>query len=51
MIVERVFRSEKSMQNYMQNKWMINQLKKKYSPDTYTAKVHLESRELRVYKR
>ena len=51
MILERRFRSEKSMHSYMNNKWMINQLKKKYSPDIYTAKVHLESRELRVYKR
>jgi len=51
MIVERKFRNDKSMQNYMQNKWMIKQLKKKYSPEEYTAKVHLESRELRIFKR
>ena len=51
MIVERRFRSDSSMHNYMQNKWMIRQLKKKYSPEEYTAKVHLESKELRIYKK
>ena len=51
MIVERKFRSDKSMQNYIHNKWMINQLKKKYSPEEYTAKVDLKSRELRIFKK
>ena len=51
MIVERRFRSEESMNNYINNKWMVKQLKKKYDPTIYTAVVDHASMELRISER
>lgn len=50
-IVERKFRNEQTMVNYINNKWMISKLKEKYSPTEYTAKVNPVLQELRIYKR